>query len=126
MLLSDLGRATVVGLMFLVLIYPSVWMIYGLLLLQSALSAFFEPARSAILPDICKAEWIDGSKRSWCCNLVSNAGDWVCLWRSIYRVFWLEGRFTRRCWNLSYLCIDPLGYLSRHLRRRKNQIFSER
>lgn len=56
MFLSDIGRAFVVGLMFLVLIYPSAWMIYGLLLLQSSLSAFFEPARSALLPDIVKKE----------------------------------------------------------------------
>ena len=56
MLLSDLGRSFIVALMFLVLIYPSVWMIYGLLLMQSALSAFFEPARSALLPDIVSKE----------------------------------------------------------------------
>ena len=52
MILSDLGRALVVGLMFLVFWFPSIWLVYGLLLLQSALSAFFEPARSALLPDI--------------------------------------------------------------------------
>lgn len=56
MLLSDIGRAFVVGFMFFVLVYPSVWLIYSLLLFQSALSSFFEPARSALLPDIVSEE----------------------------------------------------------------------
>jgi predicted MFS family arabinose efflux permease len=52
MIASDIARALMVSLMFLVLLFPSAWLIYTLLIAQSAMSAFFEPARNAMLPDI--------------------------------------------------------------------------
>jgi len=55
MIYSDIFRAALIGLMFLVLYFPSVWLVYLLLVTQSAMSAFFEPARNAMLPDIVAA-----------------------------------------------------------------------
>ena len=123
MLLSDLGRAAVVGLMFLVLIYPSVWMIYGLLLLQSALSAFFEPARSAILPDIVKPNELTAANALGAATWSAMLAIGSACGGLFTEFFGWKRRFTRRCWNLSYLCTDLGGYLSRHLRRRKNPNF---
>ena len=52
MLLTDWGRALIVLGMFSVIWFPSPWLLYTLLWLQSALTAFFDPAKRAILPDI--------------------------------------------------------------------------
>ncbi len=52
MLLTDWGRALIVLGMFSVIWFPSPWLLYVLLWLQSALTAFFDPAKRAILPDI--------------------------------------------------------------------------
>ena len=56
MLMSDVLRAFVVFGLFIVLWYPSVPLVYALMVLQAALAGFFEPARSALLPDIVKPE----------------------------------------------------------------------
>ena len=57
MLIADGIRALIVACMFLVLIYPSLTLIYSLVILQSTVSTFFEPARTALLPDVVsKAE----------------------------------------------------------------------
>ena len=52
MLVTDWGRALIVLGMFSVIWFPSPWLLYSLLWLQSALTAFFDPAKRAILPDI--------------------------------------------------------------------------
>jgi MFS family permease len=52
MIASDLLRAAVVLCFFLALIFPSAWFVYALVMAQSALSGFFEPAKTALLPDI--------------------------------------------------------------------------
>lgn len=56
MVFADIGRALVVFAMFSVVIYPSVWVLYGLLWMQSALTAFFDPAKNAMLPDVVSKE----------------------------------------------------------------------
>lgn len=55
MILADLLRAFIVLGLFAVLWFPSVGLVYTLIGLQACLSAFFEPARSAMLPDIVAA-----------------------------------------------------------------------
>ena len=52
MLFTDWGRALIVLGMFSVIWFPSPWVLYTLLWFQSALTAFFDPAKRAILPDI--------------------------------------------------------------------------
>ncbi|MHC4831312.1 MAG: MFS transporter [Planctomycetota bacterium] len=49
---SDVSRALVVLAMFSVLVFPSAPLLYSLVILQTVLATFFEPARSALLPDI--------------------------------------------------------------------------
>lgn len=56
MLFTDWGRAFIVMGMFSVIWFPSPWVLYTLLWLQSALTAFFDPAKRAILPDIVSKE----------------------------------------------------------------------
>ena len=56
MLGADLLRAVIVAGMLLALWFPDPRLVYVLLGLQAAVSVFFEPARSAILPDIVRPE----------------------------------------------------------------------
>lgn len=49
---SDLLRLVVILGIFLVPSVQSIWLIYGIIFVQAALSIFFEPARTAMIPDI--------------------------------------------------------------------------
>jgi MFS family permease len=53
---SDLGRAALVLLLLFVHSPGDLWLIYVAVSAKVALAAFFEPARSAILPSICSRE----------------------------------------------------------------------
>ena len=53
---ADLLRAVIVAGMLSALWFPDPRLVYVLLGLQAAVSVFFEPARSAILPDIVRPE----------------------------------------------------------------------
>jgi predicted MFS family arabinose efflux permease len=52
MIASDLLRVVIVGCMLLVRSPGTVWVVYPLLLLETVMVAFFEPARSAVIPNI--------------------------------------------------------------------------
>lgn len=56
MMSSDILRAIWVAGMFLQMVWPSLIVLYILIALGSATAAFFEPARSALLPDIVAEE----------------------------------------------------------------------
>jgi MFS family permease len=49
---SDITRFLVVCCFLLVPIFPNIWFIYTLIFLQTALGTFFEPARTAMMPDL--------------------------------------------------------------------------
>lgn len=53
---SDLGRAGVVLLLLFVNGPEDLWLLYGAVIAKVSLAAFFEPARSAILPSLCTRE----------------------------------------------------------------------
>jgi hypothetical protein len=53
---SDIGRAALVLLLLLPQGPGDIWLIYTVVGMKMALSAFFEPARSAILPSLCARE----------------------------------------------------------------------
>ncbi|MBP1465012.1 MFS transporter [Candidatus Chloroploca sp. M-50] len=53
---SDLGRAAMVLLLLLVNSPAELWLIYVAVVLKVSMAAFFEPARSAILPSLCTRE----------------------------------------------------------------------
>jgi MFS family permease len=54
MIAADLGRAAIVLGMLLVRTREMVWFVYPLLFLETVLAAFFEPARSAVIPNIVR------------------------------------------------------------------------
>ncbi len=56
MIFADLARAVIVLGMLLVSRAEMVWLIYVLLLLETVMWAFFEPGRSAIVPNITESE----------------------------------------------------------------------
>ncbi len=56
MMLADLARFVVVAGLIFAPFFPSLWFVFGLLILQACFSGFFEPARSAILPDVVPAQ----------------------------------------------------------------------
>ncbi len=56
MVFADISRAVVVLGMAGLAVYPSVAILYGLVVIQTLLSAVFEPARNALFPDIVRPE----------------------------------------------------------------------
>jgi len=56
MIAADLARMAIVAGMLLVRSPRSVWLVYVLLFLESSMVAFFEPARSAVIPNIVGEE----------------------------------------------------------------------
>ena len=52
MIVTDLLRMVIVGCMLLVRTRGFVWVIYPLLFLETVMVAFFEPARSAVIPNV--------------------------------------------------------------------------
>ncbi len=58
LIFSDLARMVVVLLFLFAIRTGQLWVFYGLLTLQFSLSAFFEPARSALLPSVVTPEYL--------------------------------------------------------------------
>src|SRR5215813_14143731 len=56
MIAADLVRFVVVFAMLLVRSRSMVWLVYPLLLLETIMAAFFEPARSSVIPNITRRE----------------------------------------------------------------------
>ncbi len=77
MIAADLIRFAVVLAMLLVRSRSMVWLVYPLLLLETTMAAFFEPARSAVIPNIvAEREVLVGntlSSATWSVNLMIGA-----------------------------------------------------
>jgi MFS family permease len=77
MIAADLARVVIVLTMLLVRSPGQVWMIYPLLLLESIMAAFFEPARSSVIPNIATRENLvlanTLASTTWSMNLVLGA-----------------------------------------------------
>lgn len=77
MITADLVRMVIVLAMLLVRTPSMVWLIYPLLLLETSMAAFFEPARNAVIPNITSREDIvlanTLSSTTWSVNLVLGA-----------------------------------------------------
>jgi len=73
MIAADLARLCIVLSMLLARSRAMVWIIYPLLILETFAIAFFEPARTAVVPNICPAEDIlvanTLSSTTWSLNL---------------------------------------------------------
>lgn len=77
MIASDIGRMLIVLCMLLIRSKDKVWMVYPLLMAETLLVAFFEPARSAVIPNIVEREDIvvanTLSSTTWSVNLMLGA-----------------------------------------------------
>jgi predicted MFS family arabinose efflux permease len=77
MIAADLVRVVVVLSMLLVRSASMVWLVYPLLLLETIMAAFFEPARSSVIPNITSREDLvlanTLSSTTWSINLVLGA-----------------------------------------------------
>lgn len=77
MIAADLGRMVIVFCMLLVRSRDMVWLVYPLLVAETLLAAFFEPARSSIIPNIVAREDVvlanTLSSATWSVNLMVGA-----------------------------------------------------
>ncbi len=77
MIASDLGRMLIVLCMLLIRSKEKVWLAYPLLMAETLLVAFFEPARNAIIPNIVEREDVvvanTLSSTTWSVNLMVGA-----------------------------------------------------
>jgi MFS family permease len=77
MIAADLIRSVVVLAMLLVRSRSTVWLVYPLLLLETTMTAFFEPARSAVIPNIAGSGEVllanTMSSATWSVNLLLGA-----------------------------------------------------
>lgn len=77
MIAADLVRCAVVLAMLLVRSRSTVWLVYPLLLAETIMAAFFEPARSSVIPNIAAAGEVlianTLSSATWSVNLLVGA-----------------------------------------------------
>jgi MFS family permease len=77
MIASDLGRMLIVLCMLLIRTKDKVWLVYPLLMAETLLVAFFEPARNAVIPNLVKREDVvvanTLSSTTWSVNLMVGA-----------------------------------------------------
>ncbi len=78
MIAADLVRAVVVLAMLLVRSRSTVWLVYPLLLAETVMVSFFEPARNAVIPNISEPGEVlvanTLSSATWSVNLMIGAG----------------------------------------------------
>jgi MFS family permease len=74
MIAADLARVVIVLAMLLVRSRSTVWMVYPLLLLETIMAAFFEPARNSVIPNITSRQDVilanTLSSTTWSLNLM--------------------------------------------------------
>jgi len=77
MIAADFGRMAIVLCMLLVRSARNVWMVYSLLVAETLLAAFFEPARNSVIPNIVEKEEVvlanTLSSTTWSINLMLGA-----------------------------------------------------
>ena len=77
MITADLVRVVIVLAMLLVRSRSMVWLVYPLLLMETIMAAFFEPARTSVIPNITRREDVivanTLSSTTWSMNLVLGA-----------------------------------------------------
>ena len=77
MIAADLARFVIVLCMLLVRSSSTVWLVYPLLLMETVMAAFFEPARSSVLPNVAAKEDVllanTLSSATWSVNLLVGA-----------------------------------------------------
>jgi len=96
MIAADLARMVIVACMMLVRSAHMVWLVYPLLFFETVMYGFFEPARSAVIPNVVGDEHVlianTVSSTTWSVNFaVSSAlGGFVAVWLGHDAVFILN------------------------------------
>jgi hypothetical protein len=108
MIATDLLRMVIVACMLLVRSPGAVWMIYPLLFLETIMVAFFEPARSAVIPsivaeqDVIVANTLSSATWSFDLAMGSVLGGVVAAWLGRDAVFVLNAlSFAFSAWLIS-------------------------
>ena len=77
MIIADVARMFIVLAMLLVRSRSAVWLVYPLLVCETVMAAFFEPARTSVIPNITRREDVilanTLSSTTWSLNLVMGA-----------------------------------------------------
>src|SRR6202051_3933666 len=77
MIASDIGRMVIVFCMLFIRSKRMVWLIYPLLMAETLLAAFFEPARNAVIPNVVEREEVvvanTLASTTWSVNLMLGA-----------------------------------------------------
>jgi MFS family permease len=77
MIAADIGRTLIVLCMLLIRSKAMVWLVYPLLMAETLLAAFFEPARNAVIPNVVQREDVvlanTLSSSTWSVNLMLGA-----------------------------------------------------
>ncbi|HOK45628.1 MAG TPA: MFS transporter [Bryobacteraceae bacterium] len=117
MIAADLARAVIVLGMLFVSRAQIIWLIYVLLLLETMMWAFFEPGRSASIPNIVGRENLvvaNGlSSMTWSLNLAIGSG----LGGAVAALFGRDAVFILNCCSflLSALLVAQMRYHEPHL-----------
>jgi predicted MFS family arabinose efflux permease len=96
MIAADLARMVIVACMMLVRSAPMVWLVYPLLFLETVMWGFFEPARSAVIPNVVGEDQVltanTVSSLTWSVNFAvgSAIGGFVAVWLGRNAVFLLN------------------------------------
>lgn len=96
MIAADLGRMVIVFCMLFVRSRQMAWLVYPLLVAETLLAAFFEPARNAVIPNLVRREQVvlanTLSSATWSVNLMigATAGGLVAAFLGLDAVFILN------------------------------------
>jgi len=120
MIAADLARMVVVLCMLVVRSPRMVWVIYPLLVLETFIIAFFEPARTSVIPNICPPEDVllanTLSSTTWSLNLALGAslGGVVAVLLGRDAVFLINGA----SFAISALLISRMAFQEPHAENR--------
>jgi MFS family permease len=113
MILADLVRFFIVLGMLLVRSPSMVWLVYPLLFVETVGAAFFEPAHSAVIPNIVPAEEVLAANAlasvtwSFCLAAGASIGGFVAVWLGRDAVFALNAcSFLASAWLIWRMCFS--------------------
>ena len=106
MIAADIIRFVVVLAMLLVRSRSMVWLVYPLLLAETTMTAFFEPARSSVVPNIAAEGEVLVANTLIVGDLVGEPADWSFGRRSGGRILRARRSVHPQCAFVSYLGVS--------------------
>ena len=97
MIAADLARMVIVFAMLLVRSRSTVWLVYPLLLLETLMAAFFEPARTVSDSEYHRAGRCAGGQHAFLGDVVGQSADWRVGRRSRSRAVRTRCRVRAQC-----------------------------